>query len=225
MRATLQALIEDPSQIVDEAKIRREIYRLFHGLRAKDPAGMGSEHTAIIGALPPIARYALLLTSIEGFSKEDAGHILSISSDEVAEQIAIARSAVASMLSSKVLIIEDEAVIALHLKQLLTGMGNDVVGAARTASEAVANAAVTHPDLILADVNLADGSSGIDAVDEILTSMTVPVIFITAFPEKLLTGERPEPAYLIAKPFSQDQVAATVMQALMVSRQGDSGAA
>ena len=57
-------------------------------------------------------------------------------------------------------------------------------------------------------------SSGIDAVNEILASFDIPVIFITAYPEKLLTGERPEPTYLIAKPFLPETVQATVGQAL-----------
>ena len=48
---------------------------------------------------------------------------------------------------------------------------------------------------------LADMSSGLEAVNEVLESFEVPVIFITAYPEKLLTGERPEPTFLITKPF------------------------
>ena len=69
--------------------------------------------------------------------------------------------------------------------------------------------------MVLADIQLADGSSGIDAVNEILHSrFEVPVIFITAYPERLLTGERPEPTFLITKPFLPDMVKALVSQAL-----------
>ena len=108
---------------------------------------------------------------------------------------------------------------ALHLKSLMVSMGNDVAAIVRTESEAIAAAEQVEPELILADVNLADGSSGIDAVRHILTTMTVPVIFITAFPEKLLTGDGHEPAYVISKPFNPDNVVATVWQALLVSRE------
>src|SRR5262249_10869997 len=65
---------------------------------------------------------------------------------------------------------------------------------------------------------LADGSSGLDAVNELLGSFEVPVIFITAYPERFLTGQRPEPAFLIAKPFQVAVVSAVVSQALFFGR-------
>ena len=70
------------------------------------------------------------------------------------------------------------------------------------------------PGLVLADIQLADDSSGIDAVRDILAEFSVPVIFITAFPERLLTGERPEPTFLITKPFQRSTVKAAIAQAL-----------
>jgi CheY-like chemotaxis protein len=88
------------------------------------------------------------------------------------------------------------------------------VATAATRAEAVAKAHSERPGLVLADINLGEGGSGIDAVAEILNSFDIPVIFITAYPEKLLTGERPEPTYLIAKPFLPETVQATVGQAL-----------
>jgi CheY-like chemotaxis protein len=78
----------------------------------------------------------------------------------------------------------------------------------------VQTALAERPGLVLADINLGEGGSGIDAVSEILDSFDIPVIFITAYPEKLLTGERPEPTYLVAKPFLPESVQATVGQAL-----------
>jgi CheY-like chemotaxis protein len=71
------------------------------------------------------------------------------------------------------------------------------------------------PDLILADIQLADNSSGIDAVADLLEELgDVPVIFITAYPERLLTGDRPEPTYLVTKPFQEQTVRAAISQAL-----------
>jgi DNA-directed RNA polymerase specialized sigma24 family protein len=220
VRETLQAMIAAPDEFRNEVPPRHELYRVFHKLWTDASLRSIDLPTAVIGALPHKARKALLLTTIEGFSIEEAGYVLGLEEAQVRDAVADARAAISSMLSSRVLIIEDEAIIALHLKQLLIGMGNDVVGVARTASEAIESAQASGPELILADINLADGSSGIDAVDHILQEITVPVIFITAFPEKLLTGERKEPAYVIAKPFNPDDVAATVMQALLVSSEG-----
>jgi CheY-like chemotaxis protein len=117
------------------------------------------------------------------------------------------------------MIIEDESIIALHIRSIVEGLGHGVAGIARTRQEAVDMARRVQPELVLADISLADGSSGIDAVKDILSVMDVPVIFITAFPERLLTGERPEPTYLITKPFEPETVTATIGQALLVHRE------
>ena len=117
-------------------------------------------------------------------------------------------------LVSRVLIIEDEPIIALDLENLVTELGHEVVGTAATRDDAVKQAKSKRPGLVLADINLGEGGSGIDAVAEILDSFDIPVIFVTAYPEKLLTGERPEPTYLIAKPFLPETIQATVGQAL-----------
>ncbi|MEY8838742.1 response regulator, partial [Cribrihabitans sp. XS_ASV171] len=117
--------------------------------------------------------------------------------------------------TGKVLIIEDEGIIAMDLRAIVSEMGHEVTGIARTRDEAFAKGKESVPDLILADIQLADKSSGIDAVNALLAELgDRPVIFITAFPERLLTGERPEPAFLITKPYSEDQVRAAVGQGM-----------
>ena len=116
------------------------------------------------------------------------------------------------------LIIEDETFIAMDLETLVESLGHRVLGIARTHTEALALARKKTPGLILADIQLADGSSGLDAVNELLKTFEVPVIFITAYPERFLTGERPEPAFLIAKPFQPAMVSAIASQALFFSR-------
>jgi CheY-like chemotaxis protein len=113
-----------------------------------------------------------------------------------------------------VLIIEDEPIIAMDLETIVRDMGHGVTGVAVTRDEAVAAAMSRRPGLVLADIQLADDSSGIDAVKDILSQFSVPVIFITAFPERLLTGERPEPTFLITKPFQRSTVKAAISQAL-----------
>jgi CheY-like chemotaxis protein len=102
----------------------------------------------------------------------------------------------------------------MDLETLVKGLGHKVSGVARTHREAIAEVRKTRPGLVLADIHLADGSSGLEAVNEILLGFDVPVIFITAFPERLLTGERPEPTFLITKPFEANTVRALISQAL-----------
>jgi CheY-like chemotaxis protein len=125
---------------------------------------------------------------------------------------------IAAQVATDVLIIEDEPMIAMDLESIVEGLGHRVAGVARTHKEALSAVAKEKPGLVLADIQLADGSSGLEAVNEMLGSFQVPVIFITAYPDRLLTGERPEPAFLITKPYQPDTVKAIVSQALFFER-------
>ena len=116
--------------------------------------------------------------------------------------------------TTSVLIIEDEPLISMQLEDLVRSLGHDICGTAATRTQAQQITAEKTPGLVLADIQLADGSSGLDAVDDILAMASVPVIFITAYPERLLTGDRSEPTYLITKPFQESTVRAAISQAL-----------
>ena len=155
-----------------------------------------------------------MLTSVEGFTAAQTAVILDISIGSVENLINQAGREIAKQVATDVLIIEDEPLIAIDLEGLVEGLGHRVTGMARTHREAVAKAIAHPPGLVLADIQLADGSSGLEAVNEILKQFEMPVIFITAFPERLLTGERPEPTFLISKPFETHVVRAVISQAL-----------
>ena len=223
VREVLEALLAAPDEIDNGRPSRQELYRVFHRLW-QGLASVGSAN-GTVASLALQTREALLLTAVEDFTIPQTAEILGTSVEVVTAAIESARQAIADSLLSNVMIIEDEAIIALHIKSIVQDLGHDIAGVARTRSEAIAMAASTHPELILADISLADGSSGIDAVKDILAVMDVPVIFITAFPERLLTGERPEPTYLITKPFSPETVTATIGQALLFHREQSSAAA
>jgi CheY-like chemotaxis protein len=89
-----------------------------------------------------------------------------------------------------------------------------VVGIAATEKTAVELAKKHSPHLVLADIQLRGSDSGISAVNQIMKSMSVPVIFVTGFPERLLTGKQVEPAFVISKPFDPDLLRAAIAQAL-----------
>jgi len=228
VRAALSALLAGDQTLVEGVPPRVGLYRVFHAIwstasgRIEEPsAGAGPGQSkpantpeARLKALDGNKRAALLLTAVEAFSLEEAAFILDETADEVERAIVNAQQSIDRDLASRVLIIEDEPIIALDLENLVTELGHKVVGTAATAADAVKKAHAERPGLVLADINLGEGGSGIDAVAEILNSFDIPVIFITAYPEKLLTGERPEPTYLIAKPFLPETVQATVGQAL-----------
>jgi DNA-directed RNA polymerase specialized sigma24 family protein len=223
--ATLEALIEDPKILHDPAGPRVALYRMFtsiwssltvNSVAEPGEAGMPAEQRLV--QITPRPRQAFLLVSLEGFSEEDAAKILDIDVSTLRGLVEDAGRELAAEIATDVLIIEDETFIAMDLEGLVHSLGHRVVGVARTHSEALAAGKSKRPGLILADIQLADGSSGLDAVNDLLRSFQVPVIFITAYPERFLTGERPEPAFLIAKPFQPATVSAVVSQALFFER-------
>lgn len=227
VRAALETLLGAPDALQPEDRPRLALFRLFHAFwdphrATASDAGLMADGP--MAGLPLSGREALLLTAVEGFSVAETAHILGLPEPAVAAAIADARTQIAAAMRSRVLIIEDEPVISMHLEQIVERMGHAVVGTAMTHAEAVAEADAKAPDLILADIQLADGSSGIDAVRDILVRFDVPVIFVTAYPERLLTGERPEPTFLVTKPFEPETVIATVGQALL-GRQRQAAAA
>ena len=223
VRAALTALLEGDKALIEGVPPGVGLYRLFHAIwqsgaehfdEASQPSAGGKTPESRLKSLSASKRAALLLTAVEAFSLEEAAFIIDESPEEVETAILGAQKTIDSQLASKVLIIEDEPIIALDLENPVTELGHKVVAIAATKDDAVAKAKSERPGLVLADINLGEGGSGIDAVSEILASFDIPVIFITAYPEKLLTGERPEPTYLIAKPFLPETVQATVGQAL-----------
>jgi CheY-like chemotaxis protein/DNA-directed RNA polymerase specialized sigma24 family protein len=221
--ATLEALIADTSIFPEASDDRVSLYKLFSTLftssavRVPEPtSSFAWEQRAArnLSALTPRARQAFLLVAVEGFRREEAAEILSVSPQEFDGLLNDASQDISRQVATDILIIEDEPLIAMDIEQMVQSLGHNVTAIARTHKEAVALYAKTHPRLILADIQLADGSSGIDAVNEILMRESVPVIFITAFPERLLTGERPEPTFLVTKPFNPEMVKALISQAL-----------
>jgi DNA-directed RNA polymerase specialized sigma24 family protein/CheY-like chemotaxis protein len=224
--ATLEVLIEDPSLFDQSIDPRVALYRTFLGLwNSLDinlkPEGSTGSTSAVdrkLESITPLPRQAFLLCAVEGFSPAEAATILNVDAAKLDELIDIAGCEIAAQVATDVLIIEDEPMIAMDLESIVEGLGHRVTSVARTHSEALKAVNQHKPGLVLADIQLADGSSGLDAVNEMLGSMTAPVIFITAYPDRLLTGERPEPAFLITKPYQPDTVKAIVSQALFFER-------
>lgn len=220
--ATLEAILEDPSALARGSGPKIGLFRAFHLVWASAGAPLGSPDSEMsrraqdhMATLTPNTREALLLHAIEGFSYPDIGQIMQFTPEQAEELVTIAKNEMANSVAGSVLIIEDEAIIAMDIQMIVAEIGHRVTGIARTRTQAVELASRDRPDLILADIQLADQSSGIDAVNDIMRQFDdIPVIFITAFPERLLTGRKPEPAFLIAKPYSEAQVRSAVSQAM-----------
>jgi DNA-directed RNA polymerase specialized sigma24 family protein len=230
VRATLEAIVAAPDQFPRDVDPRLGLYRTFQAiwssanydeLDTDSLGGSGGEADqaeavarARLARMTPMSRQALLLTAMEGFSPEDTAYLIDVGPGEVDDLVKEALAEIEQQTRARVLIIEDEPIIAMDIEAIVRDLGHDVTGVAVTRDEAVALALEDRPGLVLADIQLADDSSGIDAVKDILAKFSVPVIFITAFPERLLTGERPEPTFLITKPFQRSTVKAAISQAL-----------
>jgi CheY-like chemotaxis protein len=225
--AMLEGLLQDPSLLDEQHGPRAGLFRLFtqiwNSVSINDDADsevavlpMPSERR--LSNITPLPRQTFLLLSLEGFSEEEVALILATDVAETRRLADTAGREMAAEIATDVLIIEDETFIAMDLESLVKNLGHNVIGVARTHSDAVALAKNKKPGLILADIQLADGSSGLEAVNELLRTFEVPVVFITAYPERFLTGERPEPAFLISKPFQPAMVSAVASQALFFQR-------
>ena len=228
--STLEALLEDPSIISGDVSARVGLYRAFVKVvnsiewtgekNGEAPPPDLEAARRNLQMLAPRARQAFLLIAVEDFSPGEAALVLDVDAEELQRLVDEAGREIARQIATDVVVIEDEPLIALDLQRIVTSLGHRVVKIARTERQAIEAVERAQPGLILADIQLADGSSGLDAVNEILRSFSVPVVFVTAYPQRLLTGTRPEPTFLITKPFHPDNVKAIVSQALFFDIRG-----
>jgi CheY-like chemotaxis protein/DNA-directed RNA polymerase specialized sigma24 family protein len=231
--ATLEAIVADTEALSKDLEPRVALYQVFlrvwgsvafgaedrsrgdSQLQPPNPTSIGLQRgVERLEALTPRSRVAFVLSAIEGFGTEQIALALGCAPKDAEALLHRASIEISHQIATDVLIVEDEPIIAMDIEALVESLGHRVTEVARTHAEALAAVRRRRPGLILADVQLADGSSGINAVHEILSSFRVPVIFITAYPERLLTGERPEPTFLISKPFRHEMVKAVISQAL-----------
>jgi len=231
LTAALEYLVEEISAFDRTISPKLALYKLYldvwsatHVVGVVDEEASSFDRNLV--ALSPRIRQAFLLSATEGFTVDEIATVMGIESTRVAALLARGAQDIAQELATRVLIIEDEPLIAMDLESIVEDLGHQVVGVARAKRQAVALAAERKPELILADIQLADGSSGIDAVNEILSVTSKPVIFITGHPSIYLGSgaHRPEPAFLLQKPFSPEAVRAAVSQALFFDRRAHAAA-
>ncbi len=187
---------------------------LYGRITQRFTAAGGPAREPITGALTPKQRQLLLLTSLEELPIDAAATIVMMPPQVAAEQLTLARDSLRNAAATDVLIIEDEPIIAMDIEELVLSCGHRVVGIAGTEAEAVELAEKHQPGLILADINLGAGGDGAAAVLRIMRHHYAPVIFVTAYPERLLTGEALEPTFVITKPFEPLTLAIATFQAV-----------
>ena len=204
---SLKCLLADSS---GEADARSALY----GFVTRQFSAAAIANPFITGGLSQQQRQLLLLTTLEDTSVTTAARVLGLETQEAQRLLDDAREHLRAGVATDVLIIEDEPIIAMDLEELVAGCGHRVVGVAASEAEAVQLAERHKPGLILADINLGLGGDGMEAVSRILKHHYAPVIFVTAYPERLLTGETLEPAFVITKPFEPLTLAIATYQAV-----------
>ena len=120
------------------------------------------------------------------------------------------------MLAGKIMIVEDEGIIAMDIRSQLEGFGYDVVATAFTGGQAIALATQHRPELVMMDIVLKGDMDGISAAQTIMESLHIPVIFLTAYsdPATLLRAKAAGAYGYLIKPFRADELHASIEVAL-----------
>jgi two-component system, response regulator PdtaR len=115
----------------------------------------------------------------------------------------------------RVLVVEDEALIAMELESILEQQGHEVVDAVATEADAIAAARLTRPDLVLMDVRLARGGDGVATAIRLRQELGIRSIFITAQSDQVTRARAAaaEPAGFLGKPLSPDLLARLIRKA------------
>jgi CheY-like chemotaxis protein/DNA-directed RNA polymerase specialized sigma24 family protein len=224
VRICLEMVVAEPHHLAN-GDLKVQLFRAFHAvwrvvtttINDSSPlecVDLSERLEQGLSALPPLERRVLLLAVVEKFTHPEIARILDLDEAEVGELLARARRDLHEQVSVSVLIIEDETLIAMELSRIMQDMGHTVAGVASREATALEQAEQSSPGLVLCDIKLLDDDNGIAAAQRILQRFDVPVVFVTAFSEMLLTGGRLEPAFVVSKPFDEETLKVTVAQAL-----------
>ena len=126
------------------------------------------------------------------------------------------REGTMSMTHEKILIVENESIVAEDVKQILERLGYPVVGKASTCEDALLTAEQTQPDLVLMDIMLDGAHDGIEAAEQLKNRLRIPVVFLTAYAEDstLQRAMSTEPFGYLVKPFEERELHSTIEMAL-----------
>lgn len=124
------------------------------------------------------------------------------------------------MKKARVMVVEDEGLVAVQIKEGLENLGYEVPVMALSGKEAIEGAVATEIDLVVMDIKLKGGMDGIEAAKRICSMMDIPVVYMTAYSdeETLQRARMTEPFGYILKPFEERSLHATIQMALKKSK-------
>jgi DNA-binding LytR/AlgR family response regulator len=120
------------------------------------------------------------------------------------------------MSNVKILIVEDESLVAMDMADMLTRLGYEVLSPAYSYEEATTRLEEEKPDFVLADINLGGGKTGIDLAHLVRSKYKLPLVFLTSYTDKetVAKAAATQPGGYLIKPFSQDELFASIEVAL-----------
>jgi len=216
--AMLRRVLEGEVTLDAQAGLRIALFRALHDVwvpsAATDEEGRRG-HGTFPPRMSPLERAALSLVRLEGFFAREAAYVLRMDVGEVERRLDRAERKLENALPRRILIVEDDLVLGMNLQELVASLGHRPIGPIATGGEAVRIAMREKPALILSDIKLRDGISGIEAVREIRHAMDIPVIYVTGFPHRL-HDRRLEPAsYVVPKPYSDSLMKSFITSTLL----------
>lgn len=219
----LEVLTEDKRWLERGKTLKLDLFKLLHAVIDRCGEPLGPEHPemashedrlrqAILG-LAPLRRRLVLMLSFEDLQTRDLAYIVGLSEGEARAELEAAWADIGKRPTARVLIVEDEELIAMDMTDTVEELGHTVVGVAKSEQSAIDMAREMSPELVLADVRLRGGGSGTRAIERILGKSPVPVIFVTGYPDGV-RSDAGSSIYCVAKPFNREVLKQTIAHAL-----------
>jgi CheY-like chemotaxis protein len=194
------------------------LYALLHALFDEDGEGRPdrSQHPIerVLARRPEIDRRLYLLVALEELPVAQAAKLTDLSVAEATGRLITTREFLRDAMTARVMVVEDNAIAAVDLGEVISGMGHVVCGTATTEPEALALANSESPTLALLDIRLARGGSGISVARTLRDRFAVPVIFVTAYAGDLRLLDEEGLGPVIRKPYSPNAVRDAITQAV-----------
>jgi DNA-directed RNA polymerase specialized sigma24 family protein/CheY-like chemotaxis protein len=170
-----------------------------------------------LAALPEGERRAYLLIALEGLSPAEAAAVLNEPAEgEIAIRFGHARERVRQAMVQKVLVVEDDSLLAADLENCVTSLGHEVCGTAVSEQAAIEIADRHEPTLALLDVCLADGSSGIEVAKRLRRRGVARTIFVTGFADEAENRDALHLGPIVSKPYTVETLDEAIQRAIFM---------
>lgn len=219
----VEAAVMAPTRFGIPGPKRAPLYALLNLLFDADGEGrpMASPHPIeqVLARLPEPERRLYLLTALEELPLAEAAAVEQMVVEDAAERLCRVRERLRCDLTARVMVVEENPILALDLGSVVTEMGHVVCGTAATESEAMVLADTEQPTLALLDVRLADGGSGIEVARKLHEKMSaLRVIFVTGNDGEIERLNQTPLGPVVRKPFSAEAVRAAITRIVFMPR-------